>query len=327
MVTTLMGAMKDARAEPLAVSGRGPFGNPMLDAAQRSRVSANIAAQVQRKLAGRNRHAWPMGAGAMRRAERAWLALTGPIRPCDGGEFRVYAMPAVTNDAVGIGVLCYQRPADVATFVASVKAHVKAKYELLVFDNSEDFRTGEWMLANAPEVPYVKSLSNLGTSIPKNRMVEHFAALGIGHFILTDQDVEFTDDPIPAMRRVFVDYPDTGAVAWSALCRTAGWSRTPGPTGVVPEVCGVMTMYSLEAIVAIEGWSPDYFLYIGEDTRPCVAMGARGFKTRVLDGPSPAKHNEHGSGMRENPQAPQEFKKSLALFRQECDLNHWQCPL
>jgi len=270
---------------------------------------------------------WVTRTSANRPAERRWLPREGRVYPCEGGEFRVYAMPAVTSDAVGVGVLCYQRPEDVERFVGSAWKHVKTRHDLLVFDNSEDFRTGEFMLRHAPNVPYVKSLGNVGTSIAKNRMVEHFAALGIRHFILTDQDVEFTADPVPAMLQVFREYPDTGAVAWAELCRTAGWGRTPGPTGVVPEVCGVLTMYSLEAIVAIGGWSENYFLYVGEDSRPCVAMGALGFKTRVIDGPPPAIHHHPGSGMRENPRAQEEFHRSMKLFRAECKANGWQCPL
>jgi len=270
---------------------------------------------------------WVRRTSANRRAVEGWLPSDGPPRPCEGGEFRVLTTPPTPNPAVGIGVLCYQRPADVARFVAAVKAQVKAKHELLVFDNSEDFRTGEWMMRYAPNVPYVKSLSNVGTSIAKSRMVEYFAARGIGHFILTDQDVEFTDDPIPAMRRAFVDYPDTGAVAWSALCRTAGWNRKGDGTGVVSEACGVCTMYSLEAIVAIGGWNPSYFLYVGEDTRPCVAMGALGYKTRVIEGTPPARHNGSGSGMRENPAAQAEFHRSLKMFREECNARGWTCPL
>lgn len=236
-------------------------------------------------------------------------------------------MPPVTPGLVGVGVLCYQRPQDVERFVGAARRHLNGPHRLLVYDNSEDFRTGEFMLRQAPTVPYVKSLSNVGCSIAKNRMVEYFAALGCEYVLLTDQDVEFTAGPVPPMLRVFREYPDTGAVAWSELCRTAGWGRTPGPTGIVPEVCGVMTMYSLEAIVAIGGWNPEYFLYVGEDTRPCVAMGALGYKTRVIDGPAPARHHDPGSGMRENPVAQAEFHRSVAMFRAECKANGWNCPI
>jgi len=89
----------------------------------------------------------------------------------------------------------------------------------------------------------------------------------------------------------------------------------------------VCTMYSMEAIVAIGGWDGSYFLYIGEDSYPCVAMSHLGYKVRVIEGPPPLCHNHPGSGMRENPRAQQEFARSIALFRQQCKANHWQCPL
>jgi len=219
-------------------------------------------------------------------------------------------------ERVGIGILSFYGLGDVKVALASVREHTKVPYDLLVFDNSENFEVGEWMLAHATDAAYVRSPYNVGCSVGRNRACEIMIANGNQHMIIMDQDVQvIADGWVQDMLDVFARYPDTGIVGWELANRIP--PRHPrDKTGAVPELPGMCNMYSLECITAAGGWCPEYFFY-RFDTDFCLLAGTKGYKTRVVnpDGTGDkVKHNHPHQGINRHPRAAAIRAESQTIF-------------
>lgn len=248
----------------------------------------------------------------------AWVAPVA-LRPAGPGGFRKSFLTSRIDPTPGVAILCYYGLDDLKRGVESVLRNVSRETSILVFDNSENFENGEWMLANHPEIAYIRSPYNVGCSNSRNRIAEHFASLALHRFIIQDQDVEWTGDAYTPMNAVFNQYPDTGIVTWPlALVQMAGhrWDAT----GVCGETPGMCCMYSLEALAAgddpnLVGWCPDIFMH-REDTAVAFALGTKGYKTRVvLDVPDRVAHNHPHAGIQRYPGANAEWQRSDAILR------------
>jgi len=219
------------------------------------------------------------------------------------------------SERIGIGILCFYGLDDVKTAVASVRRHTQVPYDLLVFDNSEDFEVGEWALDHGDGAAYVRSPYNTGCSRSRNRMCEFFAARGIEHFIVMDQDVEVVADGwAQDMLTVFGKHPDTGIVGWELANRTMGPHHARDATGVVIELPGMCNMYSVACMAATGGFCPEYFAY-RFDTDFCLLAGTKGFKTRVVwPDTDKVRHNHPHQGVGRNPRMGAIRKQSQTIF-------------
>ena len=237
-------------------------------------------------------------------------------QPVSAGAFRPSRISGVKSDQVGVGIIAYYGLDDVKRALASIMAHGGEKYHVAVFDNSENFEVGQLVTDSFPSVHYERSPYNVGCSNARNRLAETFAALGIQHFIIQDQDVEWVADPVPQMLKVFADCPDTGIVGWKLATEQMGPRYKIDGTGTIPELPGMCNMYSLDAVASIPGWNPAMFMY-RFDSLFCIQARARGFKTRVvMSGRCAVEHNHPHRGIMRYPHWRREQMRSVAIFRQ-----------
>lgn len=247
----------------------------------------------------------------------------GPFR-------RRYVAPTVP-DKLGVGILVFNALSDLQAGMASILAHAKPEYELLVFDNGDDAATPAWMSATHPRVPYIRSFRNTGCWNARNRMLEHFAARGCEFVLLQDQDVRWTGDAAAAMLAVFRKYPDTGCVSWRLATETMG-RHSIDETGAVtpPESPGMCCMFALPALLAgkdpdLVAWYHGYGLCYRGDTDVCFSLHSKGYKTRVVqNGPCLVAHEHPHMGVgRLGPQRSVENAYSAAVFARRCAKYQW----
>jgi len=221
------------------------------------------------------------------------------------------------SERIGIGILCYYGADEVARNVASVREHCKQDYALALFDNSENDEVGEWARSHAADALYVRSPYNVGCSRSRNRLAASFAKMGVRYFIVQDQDVAWVGDAVPPMLEVFQRHPDTGIVGWNLANKTMGTTYPPDGTGVVPELPGMMNMYSWGCIKAVGGWDSRMFMY-RFDSLFCLMAAKRGYKTRVVvDGPCAIEHKHPHQGVKRYPWWKEEQRRSQAIFAEE----------
>jgi len=223
-------------------------------------------------------------------------------------------------EGIGIGIITYYGLEDVQKAIDSIYANGGEKYHVVIFDNTEDQSIGDWVIANAPLVKYIHSPQNVGCSNARNRLAEVFAALGIRHFIIQDQDVEWLIDPVPEMLKVFTDYPDTGQVTVPLAIRQMqsadpdSWDES----GLLklPETPGMCCMYSLDCVAGIGGWEPTMFMFLF-DTLFSLRANHAGYKIRtILNEGDVVKHERRGSGTGRYPLKIQEQMWSRRRFRE-----------
>jgi len=199
---------------------------------------------------------------------------------------------------VGVAIIAYRRLEDARRAVRSVLANTRYPFRLLVFDNSDDFRIGSWMLAHANSAMYRRSPYNCGTCLARNEIMRVFCRMGMDYWVVMDQDVEVVAPGwVKDMLDVFKHYPDTGIVGWRNAVRSAGCPHAPDNTGRMPEIPGVCTMVSRKCAEAVNGWCARYFLHRGEDTDFCLAAATKGFATRVVMGPDKIAHHHPHRGV------------------------------
>jgi len=252
------------------------------------------------------------------------------IRPSLGG-LRLDRIKPPIPGKTGVAILSFYDLPSVRRGLESVLAHAKAGYEVLLFDNSEDWEIGAWMMAKHPTVPYRRSPYNTGCASARNRIVEHFGSLGCELAIIQDQDVVWEGDAAAPMAEVFRRYPDTGCATWQLAVKTMGnhrWDETGALTP--PESPGMCCMYSIAALAAgsdagLRGWYPGYGLCYRFDSDACFALWSKGFKTRVvLDGQCMVCHEHPHQGIHRlgrHVSAEQTF--SRAVFAQRSAKYQW----
>lgn len=221
---------------------------------------------------------------------------------------------------VGIGILAYYSLPDVQRAVAGVREHTRLPYDLLIFDNSENFEVGEWARDHATDAVYIRSPYNVGCAVARNRMSEWFARHGHTHFVIMDQDVEPVKGEWAAdMLRVFAEHPDTGVVGWQLAIRQMSPDYKPDKTGAVTELPGMCNMYSLACVAAAGGWCERMVMF-RFDTLFCQRAGKAGFKTRVvMPDTNKIRHNHPHNGIKRNPRWREEQARSRKIYREECE--------
>ena len=119
---------------------------------------------------------------------------------------------------LGDAILCYNLVDDAKRAVESGLAHPSPNVFRMVFDNSDDFQIGEFMLTEHPETTYVRSPVNVGCCISRNVIAARMIREGCTHWVVRDQDVEILADGwLDDMLAVFQKYPDTGIVSWDCI--------------------------------------------------------------------------------------------------------------
>ena len=223
------------------------------------------------------------------------------------------------SERMGIGVICYYSVAEVVASVASVREHCRADYTLMLFDNSEDDEVGEWARHHAADALYVRSPYNVGCARSRNRLAAIAAGIsGMSHLIIQDQDVVWTADAVPPMRAVFARHKDTGIVGWNLANTTMGTPYPPDKTGAIPELPGMMNMYSVECIKAAGAWHSGMLMYLFDSLICLKASKLAGYKTRVVMGsPCAVEHRHPHRGVKRYPWWRDEQARSRAIFRAE----------
>ena len=245
-----------------------------------------------------------------------------PARPTGGG-WRKGLVAEEKTGWVGVGIVAFHGLDMVKRAVTSVLKFAKPKYDILVFDNSEDMEVGEWMTSHCSTVGYMKSPKNIGCWNARNRIAEHFAAKGIEHFIIQDQDVEWAGDAVVPMLDVFQHYEDTAVVSWKlALKQMGGGKHKTDKTGALTpsESPGMCCMYSIRTLAAgddpgLVGWHHGYGLVYRGDSDYCLSMWKKGFKTRVvMEGAPLVRHAHPHSTMKRLPWLARERAVSSRVF-------------
>ena len=230
------------------------------------------------------------------------------IRPSLGG-LRLDRIKPPIPGKTGVAILSFYDLPSVRRGLESVLAHAKAGYEVLLFDNSEDWEIGAWMMAKHPTVPYRRSPYNTGCASARNRIVEHFGSLGCELAIIQDQDVVWEGDAAAPMAEVFRQYPDTGCATWQLAVKTMGnhrWDETGALTP--PESPGMCCMFKMAALcddyarrgkaaghtdAQLMGWYPGYGLCYRFDSDVCFALWTKGYGVRVVLNGSGLVRHEH----------------------------------
>jgi len=233
------------------------------------------------------------------------------------------------SEQLGIGILCYYGADEVAANVASVREHCHADHTLMIFDNSENDEVGEWARSHAADALYVRSPYNVGCTRSRNHMVARFASLGLTHFVIQDQDVRWMGDAATAMRAVFDRYPDTGIATWHLLKKQMSPAYQIDETGVVPEIPGACSMYSMDCIKAVIGLAqkdgcPDcrafntrMFMFLW-DTLFALVAGKAGYKTRLVwPDENLIRHDHPNQGIKRYPWVKEERARSRGIFKEE----------
>jgi len=224
----------------------------------------------------------------------------------------------VNHERLGDAILCFYGFEDLMRAVESGLAHTPGEVFRFVFDNSEDFRIGEWVMYEHPEITYIRSPYNIGCCPGRNRIAEAAIRAGCTHWVVRDQDVEIIADGwMEDMLAVFRAHPDTGLVGWKLGYDQMSPRFQIDETGMVPETPGLCSMYSAESVRAVGGWNPAYFFYRGEDSRHSLAIGLKGYKTRLVLGVQKIAHNNPHQGLGRQPKMKREGERSLALFERE----------
>ena len=252
------------------------------------------------------------------------------IRPSLGG-LRLDRMKPPIPGKFGVAILCFYGLASAKTALDSVLAHAKPEYEILLFDNSENWEIGAWMREKHPTVPYRRSPYNTGSWNARNRIVEHFGSLGCERAIIQDQDVVWVGDAVAPMAEVIRRYPDTGCVTWELAVTTMGnhrWDETGALSP--PETPGMACMFSIAALAAgndpdLRGWYPGYGLCYRGDSDVCFSLWSKGYKTRVvLNGTGMVRHEHPHQGIhRLGSRLATEQAFSLRVFAQRREKYQW----
>lgn len=221
---------------------------------------------------------------------------------------------------LGDAILCYNSPDDARKAVESGLAHTPTDTVRMLFDNSQDFRIGAFMLAEHPEIAYIRSPYNVGTCISRNWIAQRMIREGCTHWAIRDQDVAITADGwLSDMAAVFQQYPDTGIVSWECIAKQMTPHYERKDTGLTPEIAGACCMVSAACVRAVGGWYPKTLFMRMEDTDFCFQAGLKGFRTRLVLGEQKIAHDRPGSGMARNPRDAQSREYSETVFRQRCD--------
>lgn len=224
---------------------------------------------------------------------------------------------------LGVAIITFQSPDDAAECLKSVLAHTLVTGPVMVWDNSQDFKTGVKLLPEIVSVEYIRSPYNVGTCISRNAIAARMIRAGCSHWVVMDQDVRVTADGwLDDMLAVFTAHPDTGCVSWR--CISDQLCKQPvGPDGEVPQVAGACSMFSAACVRAIKGWDHRALFYRMEDTAACFAARDAGFRTRLVLGDQKIVHDHPGSGMARHPRGAQVRALSEAIFRQMAATRNW----
>lgn len=226
------------------------------------------------------------------------------------------------SERIGIGIVCFYRPDEIARHVATVREHCTLDYQLALFDNSENDEVGQWARHHAADAQYVRSPYNVGCARARNALAARFIASGIRHFVIQDQDVAWVGDAAADMRAVFARYEDTGIATWQLATRQMSGGHSaykPDETGVIAETPGMCCMYSAECVKAVGGWDPRQLMY-RFDTLFCAKARKAGYKTRVVWPDTDAVRHEHPhSAVNRYPWKAQEQRRSQAMFKAEVE--------
>jgi GT2 family glycosyltransferase len=224
------------------------------------------------------------------------------------------------SERIGIGIICYYKPDEIARHVASVREHCRGDYVLMLFDNTENDEVGEWARCHAADAVYVRSPYNVGCSRSRNYIAATFARMGVRYFVIQDQDVRYTGDAPAAMRAVFARYKDTGVVSWYLATKQMSGKHSgysPDDTGAIIETPGMCCMYSWECVKAVGGWNPAFFAY-RFDSEFCLRARKGGYKVRVVwPDLDLVRHDHPHQGVKRYPWMHAERQRSKRIFRDE----------
>lgn len=219
-------------------------------------------------------------------------------------------------EKLGIAIITHHCLPDLQAAVESIVARTTPPYDLVVWDNSEDWRTGEWA-SLCERMTYIRSPYNVGCCVSRNALATLMLKRGISHWVVMDQDVTITAPGwAEDMLAVFAQYPDTGIVAWKCIADQLQAHYDMDATGATPQVPGACCMVSGACVRAVGGWYPGALFNRLEDSDFCFQAGLKGFKTRLVLGEQRIAHTHPGSGMARHPRANQVGALSDAIFQQ-----------
>ena len=218
---------------------------------------------------------------------------------------------------LGDAILCYNLVDDARRAVESGLAHQSPNVFRMVFDNSDDFRIGEFMLTEHPEIVYVRSPANVGCCVSRNAIASRMIREGCTHWVVRDQDVEILANGwLEDMLAVFQKYPDTGIVSWDCIPKQLMAHYDCDETGATPQVPGACCMVSADCVRGVGGWYSGTLFYRLEDSDFCFQAGLKGFKTRLVTGEQKIAHTTFSSGMGRHPRCAVIQALSEAVFQQ-----------
>lgn len=224
---------------------------------------------------------------------------------------------------IGVAIITFQSPEDAAECLKSVLAHTLTTGPIIVWDNSQDFKTGTLLLSELGSVEYVRSPANVGCCISRNHIWERFLALGVTHGVVLDQDVRVTADGwLEDMAAVFEKHPDTGIVSWDCINQQMA-HHVPDATGAVPEMPGACCMYSAACVRAVGGWESRVLYHRFEDSAFCFEAAAKGFKVRLVHGVQKIAHPAPGGGTGRNPRNETIKEASNRLYAEMSAQRGW----
>lgn len=214
-----------------------------------------------------------------------------------------------------VAVLCYGGLTDSIRAVETIRQHTTIPYELVVVDNSDDWKHAHWLAEHDPAVTYIRMGRNTGCTAPRNQLARYCWGRRYKYFVFMDQDVEITEDGwLADMVAVAEKQGDTGAVGWPVANAVAP-EHPVDATGCVPELPGMCNLYRTEAAVKVP-WDERFFAYRFDSWWHLLA-GKKGWKTRIVTGKGDKIAHEHPhSGVNRNPEMPLIRRRSEALFQQ-----------
>jgi len=220
-------------------------------------------------------------------------------------------------ERIGIGIIAYHSLPDAQRAVESVLARTTPPYDLVVWDNSEDFKTGAWVMSMPARFDYIRSPYNVGCCVSRNKLSEMFIRRGLTHWVILDQDVTITAPGwTEDMLAVFQKYPDTGIVSWDCIPKQLMAHYDCDETGATPQVPGACCMVSADCVRGVGGWYSGTLFYRLEDSDFCFQAGLKGFKTRLVTGEQKIAHTTFSSGMGRHPRCAAIQALSEAVFQQ-----------
>lgn len=164
------------------------------------------------------------------------------------------------NLPIGIGIIAYHATHDLIRCIQSIKAYTRG-YDIVigVCDNTE---------GNDNNVRITRELGghivhrgkNIGCAKGRNKIWSAFGASHpeMKHLVIVDQDVRVLPGWLDDMMELMNARVSAGMVAWP--CANMG-DRPVREDGCISKAASVCTLHLIEAIDAVGGWDPFFFMY------------------------------------------------------------------